>query len=70
MLFSEVQLERQMGNVHYAPPDPEALEAAREQRLNELKMEAVLKEIVIYFFFLLIIFFISYQQRDPRFLQL
>lgn len=55
-----------MGNNEYAPPDTKALSEARDLRLKEIKMEAVIKEMVIYFFFLFIIFFISYQQRDPR----
>ncbi|KAK7111719.1 hypothetical protein V1264_011307 [Littorina saxatilis] len=64
--LSHVQMERQMGNNEYAPPDTKALSEARDLRLKEIKMEAVIKEMVIYFFFLFIIFFISYQQRDPR----
>ncbi|KAK7506559.1 hypothetical protein BaRGS_00002034, partial [Batillaria attramentaria] len=44
--LNDVQLERQMGNTQYAPPDPVELDAARQLRLNEIKMEAVLREII------------------------
>lgn len=47
-----------------APPDMASLEKARELRMNELQMEAILKEMIVYFFFLLVIFFLSYQARD------
>lgn len=53
-----------MANEQLEPPDTEALEEARKQRIKEVKMEAILKEIMIYFFFVLILFFLSYQQRD------
>jgi len=55
-----------MANETLEPPDTEALEEARKQRVKEMKMEAILKEIGIYFFFVLILFFLSYQQRDTR----
>ena len=45
-------------------PDPEALERAREERLKEIAMEAILKECIVYFFFILVLFFLSYQVRD------
>lgn len=61
----DIQMERNVANGDYAPPDPTLLAEQREQRMKEIKMEAVLKEIIVYFFFVLIIFFISYQQRDP-----
>ncbi|GFS01460.1 polycystic kidney disease protein 1-like 2 [Elysia marginata] len=59
-------LQRRTDNSEFQPPDPEELEKSRKNRLMELKMEAVLKEIMIYTFFLGIIFFLSYQQRDPQ----
>lgn len=42
----------------------DALKAARENRLKEIQMEAILKECVVYFFFVMVLFFISYQTRD------
>ena len=59
-------LQRRTDNSEFQPPDPEELEKSRKNRLMEIKMEAVLKEIVIYTIFLGIIFFLSYQQRDPQ----
>ena len=52
--------------VHYEPPDPLMLERAREKRLKELKMYAILREVIIYMFFLWIVIVISYDFRDPR----
>ena len=46
------------------PPDTAALEAARELRMKEIQMEAVLKEVIVYFFFVMVVFFLSYQARD------
>ena len=44
----------------------EKLEESRQNRLKEIKMEEILKEIMIYFFFVLILFFLSYQGRDKE----
>ena len=55
---------RKMAASQVAPPDMASLEKARELRMNELQMEAILKEMIVYFFFLLVIFFLSYQARD------
>ena len=66
-LFStppEIARRRREANEMFEPPDPEALEEARRKRVNEMKMEAILKEICVYGFFVLILFFLSYQQRD------
>ena len=57
-------MQRKMANESLQPPDTEALEASRKVRLQELQMEAVLKECIIYVFFLLVLFFLSYQARD------
>ena len=46
------------------PPDMESLNAARELRMKEMAMEALLKEIITYAIFVLIVFFLSYQARD------
>ncbi|XP_046581985.1 LOW QUALITY PROTEIN: uncharacterized protein LOC124289408 [Haliotis rubra] len=61
---SAILLQRKMANSEYAPPDTKDLDEVRDLRLKEIKMEAVLKEIIIYTFFVLVIFFLSYQQRD------
>ncbi len=48
------------------PPDMESLNAARELRLKEVAMEAILKEVMIYFVFVMVTFFLSYQARDSN----
>ena len=44
----------------------EKLEESRKTREKEIRMEEILKEIMIYFFFVLILFFLSYQGRDKE----
>ena len=46
------------------PPDMASLEEARQLRMKEIAMEAILKECIVYFFFILVVFFLSYQARD------
>ena len=60
----EIIQRRKMAASQVAPPDMASLEKARELRMNELTMEAILKEMIVYFFFLMVIFFLSYQARD------
>jgi len=52
--------------IAYKPPDPVALEKARINRLKELKMYAIIREIIFYAFFLWILMVISYGFRDPN----
>lgn len=52
--------------IAYKPPDPAALELARENRIKELKMYDILREIIFYSMFLWILMVISYGQRDPN----
>ena len=47
----------------YRPPDPKLLEYAREQRLKELKMYDILREIVFYCIFLWLLLVMSYTLR-------
>lgn len=49
----------------YKPPDPERLERMRAQRLKEIKMWEVIKEVIVYTFFLWILMVISYRNRSP-----
>ncbi|GAB1597495.1 polycystic kidney disease protein 1-like 2 [Argonauta hians] len=49
----------------YKPPDQESLGKMREQRLKEIKMWEVIKEITYYAFFLWILMVISYRNRSP-----
>ena len=43
------------------PPDTKSLEAARKQRLKEIQMWSVIREILFYAFFLWILLVISYR---------
>ncbi|XP_077869620.1 polycystin-1-like protein 2 [Saccoglossus kowalevskii] len=52
--------------IKYQPPDSCKLEAAREQRLKELKMWEISREILFYFFFVIILLIIAYGNRDLR----
>ena len=47
-------------------PSMDSLKKSREKRLHELKIEALLKECLVYVFFILVLYFISYQERDKR----
>ncbi|XP_013393280.1 uncharacterized protein LOC106161002 [Lingula anatina] len=62
--LQDLIMRRKMAQSSLKPPDLTALTAAREQRMKEIQMEAIIKEILIYFFFLLILFFLSYQTRS------
>ncbi|CAG5132503.1 unnamed protein product, partial [Candidula unifasciata] len=64
--LSQIMLQRQYDKSEFQAPDPEQLAKARNDRLMEIKMEAVLKDIALYTFFVVVIFFLSYQQRDPQ----
>ena len=50
----------------FSPPDPETLLQARIKRLKEIKMNAILKEIVTFFIFLAILMNVAYYHRDPK----
>ncbi|RWS31890.1 polycystic kidney disease protein 1-like protein 2-like protein [Leptotrombidium deliense] len=50
----------------YRPPNLTAMEKAKLERLKELKMSAVLKEIWSYLVFLWILIVLSYGNRDPN----
>ncbi|XP_060063521.1 uncharacterized protein LOC132543982 [Ylistrum balloti] len=48
----------------YVPADNQLLDKAREVRLKEIKMWAVIREIIFYSFFVWILMVISYQNRN------
>ncbi len=64
LIFADILLQRKMGASDIQPPDTASLEAARELRLKEIAMEAILKEVLVYFLFVTVVFFLSYQARD------
>ncbi|XP_067670971.1 polycystin-1-like protein 2 [Haliotis asinina] len=51
--------------IGYKPPDPTVLQKARRQRLNEIKMWDIIREIVFYSFFVWILMVVSYRNRSP-----
>jgi polycystin 1L2 len=52
--------------IAYKPPDPMALQRARIQRMKELQMFDVIREVGIYAFYVWIIVVISYEFHDPN----
>ena len=64
MCPAEIIKQRQMAASEVAPPDTEALAKARELRMKEIQMEAILKECIVYLFFVIVLFFLSYETRD------
>ncbi|CAG2212605.1 PKD1L2 [Mytilus edulis] len=62
--FFSIVAKRKLANEDCKPIDMEALNKARENRMMEIKMETLLREIAIYLLFVLVLFFLSYQQRD------
>ena len=45
------------------PPDRESLTAAREQRLREMEMEGIVRDVVVYFIFVVIAFLLAFTLR-------
>ena len=48
------------------PPDEDFLQAARAQRLKEVRMSEIIKEIVAYFLFLMLLMLVAYGNKDPN----
>ena len=51
--------------IAYQPPNHELLKEARDERIKELKMYGIIREIVFYAIFLWILMVVSYGFRDP-----
>jgi len=62
--LQEIIKSRKLKASDIPPPDTAALEKARDTRMKEIQMEAILKECITYFFFIMVLFFLSYQTRD------
>ena len=65
-LFIELLAKRRELAAAMKPPDFEALRKARKKRQNEMEMEAILKEIIIYFIFVCVLVYLSYQNRSTH----
>ncbi|KAK3090847.1 hypothetical protein FSP39_015186 [Pinctada imbricata] len=50
--IDDIAERRKKANSEFQPPDPEELETARKQRLLEIEMEMVIREIIVYLFFI------------------
>jgi hypothetical protein len=50
----------------YEPPNPQILAAARQRRLNELKMYDILREVGLYIIYVGVVMIISYDLHDPN----
>ena len=62
----EILKQRRAAQTAIDRPNTEALKKAREVRLKQIEMNAIIKECVIYLIFVLVVYFISYQERDRR----
>jgi hypothetical protein len=48
------------------PIDTKEMARAREQRLHEIKMGSIIREIIVYLVFTVVLLFLSYQSRDTN----
>jgi hypothetical protein len=48
------------------PIDTKEMARAREQRLHEIKMGSIIREIIVYLVFTVVLLFFSYQSRDTN----
>ncbi|XP_022779645.1 uncharacterized protein LOC111321123 [Stylophora pistillata] len=62
----DILLDFDEDDERYRPPDEDFLQAARAQRLKEVRMSEIIKEIVTYFLFLILLMLVAYGNRDPN----
>ena len=62
----EIARQRRVRLFDLRPIDSSEMLRAREQRLREIKMGEIIREIVVYIFFTVILLFLSYQARDTN----
>ena len=62
----EVARQRRVRLFDLRPIDSSEMSRAREQRLREIKMGEIIREIVFYIFFTVVLLFLSYQARDTN----
>ena len=65
-MFVEIARQRRVRLFNLRPIDSNEMALARQQRLREIKMGEVIREIVIYIFFTIVLLFLSYQSRDTN----
>jgi len=66
LLLTEIARQRRIRLFDLRPIDSKEMARAREQRLREIKMGEIIREIVVYIFFTVILLFLSYQARDTN----
>ena len=54
------------GSFGYQPMSEEELEMKRKERLKELKIQKIIKDVCVHSLFLLVLYFASYSNRDPN----
>ncbi|CAF4229923.1 unnamed protein product, partial [Rotaria sp. Silwood2] len=64
--IKEVARQRRIQLFDLRPIDSNEMSRAREQRLREIKMGEIIREIVVYIFFTVVLLFLSYQARDTN----
>jgi len=64
ILSAELLEKRKALVAEMQPPDFEALAKARKKRQNEIEMERIIKEIIIYFIFIMVLLYLSYNVKD------
>ena len=62
----EIARQRRVRLFNLRPIDSNEMARARQQRLHEIKMGEIIREIVIYIFFTTVLLFLSYQSRDTN----
>ncbi|KAH9502510.1 hypothetical protein Btru_068871, partial [Bulinus truncatus] len=62
LLHSDVLASVKPKKIGYKPPDPQVIEKLRVQRMKEIQMWSVIREVIMYAFFLWILMLISYRQ--------
>lgn len=65
-ILLEIARQRRVRLFNLRPIDSNEMARARQQRLHEIKMGEIIREIVIYVFFTTVLLFLSYQSRDTN----
>lgn len=64
LVLSELLEKRKALAASMKPPDYEALAKAKKKRQNEMEMEQIIKDMVVYFLFICVLLYLSYENRS------
>ncbi|CAF4530204.1 unnamed protein product, partial [Rotaria sp. Silwood2] len=64
--FKKIALQRRVRICNLRAIDSNEMARAREQRLREVKMGEIIREIIMFIFFTIVLLFLSYQSRDTN----